>query len=322
MLIKRVVNTIRRTVLDAKKKKLVNEVKRAGVQYGLNRDQRDQKIIVSLTSYPARFQTIIPTLKSLLMQDTKPDRIILWYDCDSSAITKEMHAMEQYGIEFIHIPMNLKPHNKYYFAFRNFPEDLIITVDDDIVYPHDLIRSLFETHQRFPDCVVARRAHLITFEGNEMKPYNNWIFEYPENEVPGFLLLATGVGGVLYPPGCMDERVFDLDGIHSCLNADDIWLRYMEWLHGTKVVVAAAGDGMRLPPLVQGSQTTGLCQTNVDRSQNDEYISHMNQVYGSQVKQTLLPLLPDSDLKFLPELYRNEVSEFRKKNRENKTPAR
>ena len=321
MLVKRVVNKIRRMVLDKKKKSLVNEVSRAEPQYGLNSEPRNPKIIVSLTSYPARFKTIIPTLKSLLMQDVKPDRIILWYDCDSTAITQDMHVMEKYGIEYIHIPQNLKPHNKYYWAFRNFPDDLIITVDDDIVYPHDLIRSLFDTHQQFPDCVVARRAHLITFEGNEMKPYNDWIFEYPENDVPGYLFLATGVGGVLYPPGCMDSRIFDLEGIKSCLNADDIWLRYMEWLHGTKVVIADCKDNMRHPPVVSGSQTTGLCQTNVDHSQNDEYISHMNVVYGQQVKQVLISHLPDTDLKYLPDQFRKEVEEFRTQNKQDKTPA-
>ena len=60
--------------------------------YGLNRKQRDIRIIVSMTSYPKRFKTIIMPLKSLLLQSVKPDRIIVWLGSDSSEemLTQEM----------------------------------------------------------------------------------------------------------------------------------------------------------------------------------------------------------------------------------------
>lgn len=50
-------------------------------------------------------------------------------------------------------------------------------------------------------------------------------------------LLATGVGGILYPPHCMDNRLFDIEKIQQlCLYGDDIWLKAMQLLSGTPVV--------------------------------------------------------------------------------------
>ena len=38
----------------------------------------DKELIVSLTSYPKRFDILPITIQSLLNQTVKPDRIILW----------------------------------------------------------------------------------------------------------------------------------------------------------------------------------------------------------------------------------------------------
>ena len=48
-------------------------------------------------------------------------------------------------------------------------------------------------------------------------------------------LIATGVGGVLYSPKMLDERVLDLETLKTlALNQDDLWLKVMETLKGTK----------------------------------------------------------------------------------------
>lgn len=38
--------------------------------------------------------------------------------------------------------------------------------------------------------------------------------------------MAVGVGGILYPPSCLDKRAFDINKIQElCIGADDIWLK-------------------------------------------------------------------------------------------------
>ena len=82
---------------------VIHQVKTTELSYGLNNiETREKHIIVSLTSYPARLPNIYLCLKSLLLQTVKPDKIILWFGCDTKRenLTQDMLDLEQYGIEY------------------------------------------------------------------------------------------------------------------------------------------------------------------------------------------------------------------------------
>ena len=265
--------------------RLVSFVKNAPLSYGLNNSQqRRQKVIVSLTSYPARFSSIYLCLKSLLLQSAKPDKIILWLDCDKSQVTGQMKSLEQYGLEIVCEVEDLKPHKKYFYSMQKFPNDIIITVDDDVIYPSDLVASLMQKHAEFPDCVCARRVHKITFgEDKKINPYSKWIDKCKKELAPSYFLMPTGVGGVLYPPNCLDKCAFDKELIKSrCLMADDIWLKTMELLNGTKV--AWVKNNILTPPYTERSQETALYLDNVHQNKNDEYMRNMLELYGEELK--------------------------------------
>ncbi len=53
-----------------------NKIKK--VQRGINLKKRKPEVIISLTSYPERFPYLYITLCSLLLQEEKPDKIILY----------------------------------------------------------------------------------------------------------------------------------------------------------------------------------------------------------------------------------------------------
>ena len=95
-----------------------------------------------------------------------------------------------------------------------------ITVDDDVIYDEELVEELYCSYQKFPYAVSARRVHKILFdEAGEPLPYDRWIKEYPADIlVPRFDLIATGAGGILYPPGCLSEIATDEGAIRqTCL---------------------------------------------------------------------------------------------------------
>lgn len=253
------------------------QVKTARKQYALNQSEREKKIIVSLTSYPARFSCIHLALKSIMLQTVKPDKIIVWLDenVTREQLTKEMIELEQYGIEYRNMPGDLKPHKKYLHAMQEFPEDIIITVDDDLIYAADVIESLMKTHEKYPDAVCARRVHKMTTDANgNIASYNDWKGEYMQSQTPSHDLVATGVGGVLYPPHCLDSRAFDTDLIQKLsLKADDIWLKFMELLAGTKVVWAACR--IPIPEAIEKEQSSNLRSENVHQNMNDVYFNHV-----------------------------------------------
>ncbi len=244
---------------------------------------RKPKIIVSLTSFPPRYKTIVPCLQSLLMQSFKPDRIIVWLYEKDFPVTKEMESLIQYGIEFISVKEDLQPHKKYFYAMQEFPEDIIITVDDDVIYPQNMIQNLIQTHQRYPECVAANRVNqIIKKHDGSLFSYNLWIHNYTGSTKPRNDIMATGVGGVLYPPDCLDKRCFDIESIKKyCLGADDIWLKTMELLHGTKVVWAK--NKCPLPYIIQESQDVALGKANVEESKNDNYIQTMKNLFKDEL---------------------------------------
>lgn len=259
---------------------VIEKVKKAPFEYGLYQgSKREKKIIVSLTSYPPRFNNIYMCLKSLLCQSMKPDKIIVWFgsDTEETKLTEKMRELQRYGIEYrFDQNHNLKPHKKYFYAMQEFPDDIVITVDDDSVYPPNTIASLYSSYLRHPNCVSARRVHKMTFNNGILDTYDNWKKEYRGERTESSKLVAVGVGGVLYPPRCLPKETFDLKAIVDlCLGADDIWLKCMELLKGTKVVWVPCF--FCHPPALGISSS--LWQGNVGQNQNDYYLQRVVNQY-------------------------------------------
>ena len=252
----------------------------APLKDALNHEERKTHIIVSLTSYPGRFAHIHTALKSIMLQTVKPDKIIVWLDEDveRDKFTPKMLELEQYGIEYRMMPGDLKPHKKYFHAMQEYPDDIIITVDDDLIYPKDVIESLLKTHERYPKAVCARRVHKITKKPNgEIAPYNDWLGEYCGCDTPSHTLVATGVGGVLYPPHCLYEKTFDEKLIMELsLKADDIWLKFMEYINNVPVVYT--GMKPQHPQQIKGTRETGLFEYNKTHGINDLCIKKLKMV--------------------------------------------
>ena len=212
-------------------------VENTKLSIGVNKsEERNPKIIASLTSYPARFDILSVTIKSILLQSMKADKVILWLGSDSknAELPGNIVELKKYGLEIRLVDDNIMPHKKYFYAMQEFPNDIIITFDDDVVYSPFTISSLIKTHFAFPECVCARRVHRIIFEDGVMIPYNKWEFNCTSLKKPSYMLFATGIGGVLYPPNSLYKCALDIERVkNECLRADDVWLKVMEMLAET-----------------------------------------------------------------------------------------
>ena len=81
----------------------------------LNETPRDEKIIVSLTSFPARIDCVGYSIKSLFNQTVKPDRIILWLateQFENQEMPELLETLKSKGLE-IRFCEDLKSHKKY-----------------------------------------------------------------------------------------------------------------------------------------------------------------------------------------------------------------
>ena len=237
-------------------------------------------VVVSLTSYGKRLDIVHLTILSLMRQSVRPDRIILWLDVvGPDALPDSLKRLEGYGLDIRCGCENLKGHKKYFWALREFADSCVITVDDDVMYPGDTVESLVAAHRRYPDAVVARRVNRMVAADGGLAPYAEWEFGWHDDDSPRDDLLATGVGGVLYPPHCFNDQAFDLGPIaNTGLGNDDLWLKANEIVEGRKVAWAPCD---RIHPYqIASGQDAGLCVTNVRGGGNDGSILAIERALG------------------------------------------
>ncbi len=247
-------------------------MQRKSISDGLYRGPaRKPRIVVSLTSFASRLRQLHICVKSLLCQSVKPDAILLFLAEDESEVPESVLALRRYGLEIVCGVNDLGPHKKYFYAMQRYPEDIIITVDDDAVYHRDTIRALMEAHRAYPDCVAANRVHrMVLGADGKPKPYSDWEHDCRKYDTPRADLMATGVGGILYPPGIMDlDCLLDEAAIGTlCPRADDLWLKCIEIRAGRKVVRSGLRDDVEMR-LLETSNIAALWEENVEGQQND-----------------------------------------------------
>lgn len=230
-----------------------------------------QRVIVSLTSYPQRIGHVADVVRSLFAQLQLPDLTVLYLSEDQfpdgvKSLPPSLTACLGRDFQIRWVRGDMRSHKKYLYAVRDFPEELVITVDDDIVCRNTLVGDLLEAHARHPHAVAAIRTHLMEFDsGGALLPYSDWQMEVgnPRPEVcdhPSMRLFGTSGAGMLFPPGSLPAAAFDTEAIgETCPNADDVWLKAMTAIAGYPTVSVAGWQGV---DCIEGSQETSLWATN------------------------------------------------------------
>jgi len=243
------------------------------------------KIIVSLTTWPARINTVHIAIKSILEQTYKPDKVLLYLAKSQfpeldSGLPESLKKMRDQGLEIRWCDEDLKSHKKYYYAMRDYPEDIIITVDDDLIYESHMVEKLLKSYKSHPYAVSAMRTHLMKFDGvGNVLPYKEWVMEQRKVVgIPSMRLFATSGAGTLYPPHCMSKELFNKEILAKlCLKADDIWLKIMQVMANTPVVLVTDKCWLKYVP---DTQDVALYKSNGGQGQNDVQIQNVLNYYG------------------------------------------
>jgi len=190
----------------------------------------NQQVVVSMTSFPAAIQYAEQAVRSLLRGSVLPDKIVLYLTFSQfgdaglpDSLVKLAESSEIFEIR--DYARDIRSYRKLVPAVRDFPEAVIVTVDDDVRYHREMLRDLLSVHEQVPRAVIAHRAKRISRD----KPYKKWKkyrwyhFLFKRLHI-GYSNLQTGVGGVLYPPHCLCEEMLLPDLFTSIApTTDDIW---------------------------------------------------------------------------------------------------
>ena len=238
-----------------------------------------EQLIVSLTSYKARFNNLHLTLRSLLLQETQPDLLILWIaEHEKNDIPNSVWELEQYGLS-IRFCDDLRSYKKIIPALEAYPDSFIVTADDDIYYQPDWLQKLVESWDGDYKTIIAHRAHKIRLDDNgQPVSYHDWKWQVGPEEPADGLIIPTGCGGIMYPPHAFHEDVSKSElFIELCPDADDIWLYWMASLNGAK---AKRSDYDFQMIEWQAHDTDPLWKKNIYGGNNDTYIRKMTSSYG------------------------------------------
>ena len=207
---------------------------------GINADKRPTKLIVSLTSFPERMYEIHFTLYSLLNQSLKPDEVVLWlakeqFPNGEKDLPEIVLKMQRNGLT-IKWCEDLRSYKKLIPALKEFSNDVVVVVDDDVYYPKEWLKKLYNQHLKTPKFVIGHRGHKIMLDENgHPKPYRQWKKNQtlPKASYRNFM---TGCGGVLYPPHSLYRDVTNVELFRKLAPyADDIWFWAMAVLNNVKI---------------------------------------------------------------------------------------
>lgn len=211
---------------------------------GITETKYAEEIIVSLTSFPERIETVSETIKTLLMQTQKPNRIILWlaeeqFQNKEKDLPQILLKMQKYGLE-IKWCHNIRSFKKLIPTLELCPEAIVITADDDLIYRRHWISILYKEYLKHPDMVCAHRITKFYLENDSYNVISGGYDTWPEAT---YLHKLTGGAGALYPPNIFNENAFNTDMfMQLCPTSDDIWFWLMAVLNGVKVCVPARPD--------------------------------------------------------------------------------
>ena len=231
-------------------------------------------LIVSLTSYPPRFPALHLSLRCLLNQSVRPDRVVLWIAHDDfSALPREVLELRSRGLEIRATP-DLRSFKKIIPALTAFPGAFIATADDDTFYPHRWLESLVRSYSPQDRRIPCGRVHrIVVHEDGTPLPYIAWRHGIRDHR-PSQLNFATGVGGVLFPPNSLHPDVVRADlFLRLCPTSDDAWLYWMARRAGWTFKLAQPSFKYRSWP---GTQACALRLQNAGPwGDNDRQISNL-----------------------------------------------
>ncbi|MDR2782569.1 MAG: glycosyltransferase family 2 protein, partial [Treponema sp.] len=242
------------------------------------------RYIVTLTSYGRRVAEKAPrAIRSLFKQTTQPDRIVLWL-AHGTKIPKALNALQDAGLE-IRFCEDIKSYTKLLPALSAFPNDALITADDDIFYPPDWFKALKEAFIRDPSKIHCHRAHEIYLDNNNaVLPYSQWGWSV-KTATCTKRLFPTGVGGILYPPHTFNDEIFRKDMFQTLSpTADDIWFWAMALHNGKEFALVENG----MNDLINvGINNDGLWRVNVGNNKNDEQMQQVLRAYPDVYERIL-----------------------------------
>ena len=250
----------------------------------------DVVVPIALSSH--RVASFERVLRSIVNQSLKPVRVFVWF-------SNQPYLLDQ-GIEEQDLPSslirfadkspidvefrstaNIGPHRKLLPLLRQLRHEtkppLIVTADDDTLYPYRWLEALVAGHEETNGASAfrARRARLAPTPDWD---YETWPLVDPFDEVESRKLFITGREGMAVLPAMFDGRIYDRSFADVCPSRSDAWIAAALMAKGTRVVKLSKA---RVLPDASGLKLTALGDFPAAHTESDNELWVFNQTRNS-----------------------------------------
>lgn len=247
----------------------------------MNHQFRNERIVVSLTSFPGRIGIVHKTVQSILNQEEiKPDKVELWLASEQfkngeGDLPAALIELKMYGLE-IRWCHDIRSFKKLIPTLKEHPDSIIVTADDDVFYERDWLARLVLGYEKNRHNIYCHKATQFYFdEDGRYMAVGGGKHYY---KAACFLNKLVGVGGVLYPPGSLNTEVFNETVFQELAPTnDDIWFWFMAILNKTKITVVA--DNTPKPIEVYERRKSDKLTNINDRGENLFWTQFNNLIY-------------------------------------------
>lgn len=150
-----------------------------------------ERVIVSMTSFPKRIGNVGLTVFSILQGTKTPDLIICnlaesEFPNKEQSIPDDLALMARAGKVILNwLPYNTKQFKKIIPTMEQYPDDVIISIDDDLIYPKDFVETMINDYVRHGRKFPITAGHYIDHGFYKSKPSHHGSFSLVKRSMFG-----------------------------------------------------------------------------------------------------------------------------------------
>lgn len=122
-----------------------------------------ERVIVSLTSYGARLNNLPTVLDRMFNQTVPPDLLVLNIAHTEIVPDEVMDYLSSHNVEINKVD-DTKVYKKLIPTLKRYPNDIVISIDDDWLYPNGMIADFVGVHKKYPNNPISGNA--LVYEEN------------------------------------------------------------------------------------------------------------------------------------------------------------
>ncbi len=194
---------------------------------------RNETIVVTFSTTPYRIDNIQPTIKTILAQSIKPQAIYLnvpyIFKRDNLHYTIPHWLSAESRLTILRT-QDYGPATKLLGAIKSVdlpPDTIIITLDDDVAYPSNIVLQLAYKAYLNPGKAITICGADIDYDANMQIKQTSKAGINKRTKPDSYVAIAQGFAGVAYRRSFFDQDIFNIESSPpECINSDDVYISF------------------------------------------------------------------------------------------------